>query len=307
MARSPNDDVPWLAEGVREERATLVPRARLIGGGLVAVLLAVLVALGVFLAAGHKSDGSAGYARPEDAPLIAADPGPYKVAPANPGGAQITGIDDSVAAIASGSEQPGAIAADTPEEPLARPTTGAPTDLLPPPRADAPPRSDVAPRAVAPIPVTPARNDAPRAIAPAPVVAPAPPPAAPPPAKPAKTEAKPKPAPADAAADTPKAKPAEPKAKVHDPLAEAAPTPAGGGATLQLGAFSTRDKADAAWAKVAGDGALSGLAKHIEPVTRDGATLYRLRAAGVPSPDAARALCARIKASGNACIVADAR
>ncbi len=75
--------------------------------------------------------------------------------------------------------------------------------------------------------------------------------------------------------------------------------------TLQLGAFSTRDKADAAWTKAGGDGALSGLTKRIEPVDRDGTTLYRLRAAGVASKAAATALCGRIKAAGNACIVAE--
>ncbi len=308
-----DDDLPWLAEGVREERSTMVPRARLVGGGLVAVLLAVLVALGVFLAAGHKSDGSAGYARPEDAPLIAADPGPYKVAPENPGGAQITGIDDSVAAVASGTEQASAIAPDAAEEPLARPAPGTapPVDLLPP-RTDAPTRAvPVAP--VVPPTVTPAA--APTRPAAAPSAAPTKPAAAPAVAKPAEPAAKPatpqpKPKLAEAAA-TPKpdGRPrGEDKAKGTDPLAPAAQrveTASKGGTVLQLGAFSTRDKADAAWTKVASDGALSGLAKRVEPVDRDGATLYRLRAGGVASTEAAKALCTRIKAAGNACIVAE--
>ncbi|MBV8973449.1 MAG: SPOR domain-containing protein [Sphingomonadaceae bacterium] len=302
MVRGPHDDdAPWLAEGVREERATLVPRARLIGGGLIAVLLAVLVALGVFLAVGHKSDGSAGYARPEDAPLIAADPGAYKVAPENPGGAQITGIDDSVAAVASGSEQAGAIAADTPEEPIARPTGAPPpTDLLPP-RSDAPPRETAHPPVPAPT----------KSIEPAPVT--------PPVTKPAKTDA-PKPIAAPKPeSSAPRTEPAAAKSakatKTPDPLAEAASDEgaatkpakpaAKGNVTLQLGAFSSRDKADAAWAKAAGDGALTGLAKRIEPVDRDGTTLYRLRAGGVASADAAKALCARIRSAGNACIVAE--
>ncbi len=322
MARGPqDDDLPWLAEGVREERATLVPRARLVGGGLVAVLLAVLVALGVFLAAGRKSDGSAGYARPEDAPLIAADPGPYKVAPDNPGGAQITGIDDSVAAVASGSEQASAIAPDAPEEPLARPVPGSapPVDLLPPAPAGAPPRASApAPAATPATTVAPAPPAA-RVIAPAPVT--------PPLAKPAKPEASPardaaappKPTKSDLAAKADaKSETAARPAKAADPLApsretggkeiaamEPAKAAAHGSVALQLGAFSTRDKADAAWTKAAGDGALAGLAKRIEPVERDGATLYRLRAGGVASADAAKALCARIRSAGNACIVAE--
>lgn len=336
MARRDDDDVPWLAEGVREAPATFVPRARLFGGALVAVLLAALVALGVYFAAAHKSDGSGGYARPEDAPLIAADPGPYKVAPVDPGGARITGIDDTIAATAAGRDPGSALLPETAEEPLARPVAGAPatppTDLMPaPPRGDVQPRSDAAPRGDTP----------PRAITAAPVVAPVlapkaesavpvkapPPPAAkatpktePPTAKPdapAPKAAKVKPDAKDADAKTGDAATARAKPKADDAPPDAAraakfdpaaakPAKADGGAvTLQLGAFSTRDKADAAWREAGSDGALSGLTKRIEPTTRDGATLYRLRAGGVASKDAARALCARLKAAGAACIVAE--
>lgn len=305
MARpGDNDDLPWLAEGVREERSTLVPRARLFGGSLLAVGVAVLIGLGVYLASGHKSDGSSGYAKPEDAPLIAADTGPYKVAPDNPGGAQITGIDDTIAATASGDNPGSAIAADTPEEPIARAQLGAPlaaptappTDLLP---ATIPPAA-----APAPLPSRP--------IAAAPVVAP------PPKAETAKADAiKPvPPKPKSAAATDPLA----PLVKV-DTAARAArfdpvdtpttaikPVPARaarGGVSLQLGAFSTRDKAEAAWLKAGGDGALAGLGKRIEAIDRDGTTLYRLRAGGVASKASATALCGRIKSAGNACIVAE--
>ena len=314
MARRPyddddaSDDAPWLAEGVREERSTLVPRARLFGGGLLVLALVVLVALGVYLASGHKSDGSSGYARPEDAPLIAAEPGAYKVAPADPGGARITGIDDSVAAVAAGRDQGSAILPDEPEEPLARPTAGGapppPTDLLPRSAAPAaPPSVAVAPPALPP-----------RPVAPAPVVAPAvkaslPPAPAPRPDKPAKVDAA-------AAVAQPKSRPGDAVAADGDPLAPArparpvapvadAPKSTGGSVALQLGAFSTRDKADAAWAKAGGDGALAGLSKRVEPVDRDGTTLYRLRAAGVASRDAAKALCGRIRSAGNVCIVAE--
>jgi cell division septation protein DedD len=308
MARRPaeDDDLPWLAEGVREAPATFVPRARLIGGGIVAVLLAALVGLGVYFASGHKSDGSSGYARAEDAPLIAADAGPYKVSPTDPGGAQITGIDDSVATVASGADHGSALAPDTTEEPLPRPgTAGAATETAP-----AAPPTNLLPPAIAPAPAAP-----PVAIAPAPIVAPKAPVAAPKPVAP-KPEAKAK-ADTPAKADT-AAKPADPatRAAKVDPAAapvdaappkpaKAKPEAAAGSATLQLGAFSTRDKADAAWTKAGGDGALAGLTKRIEPVDRDGTTLYRLRAAGVASKAAAAALCGRIKAAGNACIVAE--
>ena len=317
MSRRPydndqDDNQPWLAEGVREERSTLVPRARLFGGGLLVLLLAVLVALGVYLASGHKSDGSGGYARPEDAPLITADAGAYKVQPADPGGARITGIDDSVAAVAGGRDQGSAIAADEPEEPLARPAAGAPPMAAPP----VTPPTDLLARAAAPAASPPAALPS-RPIAVAPVVAPAakptpaeatakaaatPPKAlatADPPPVPVKT-AKPK---AIAAAD---ADPLAPPAKPAKPVpADGAARSAGGSVTLQLGAFSTRAKADAAWTAASADGALSGLSKRVEPVDRDGTTLYRLRAGGVASRDAAKALCTRIKSAGTACIVAE--
>jgi cell division protein FtsN len=327
MARDPDDDLPWLAEGVREERSTLVPRARLFGGGLIVVALVVLVGLGVYLASGHKSDGSAGYVRAEDAPLIAADAGAYKVAPTDPGGARITGIDDSVAAVAGGRDQGSAILPDEPEEPIARPgapgaaaTAGPPTDLLPatiPPAATAPAASPPRAIAVAPIPTAP--------ITAAPVVAPKPVAATPAlkPAPDAVSAAKAVKPTKTTAADKPEAKTeATPAAKPHadrlaaigadlatpaKPIASkpATKAAAGGSITLQLGAFSTRDKADAAWTKAGGDGALSGLAKRVEPVDRDGTTLYRLRAGGVVSKEAAAALCTRLKAAGNACVIAE--
>lgn len=291
MARAPrdDDDVPWLAEGVRDEPATFVPRARLLGGGVVAVLLAVLVALGVYLAVGHKSDGSGGYARADDAPLIAADPGPYKVAPVDPGGAQITGIDDTIATVASGADAGSTVAPDVPEEPLTRPTPGAPppTDLLP--AAPAP----AALRDMVPAPVVPPKET----LARPPVSEAAPPP---------KAAAKPKPKVADplAAIGSDLDATPQPRSDAPKPRADVAKPATAGTVTLQLGAFSSRDKAEAAWRKIGGDGALSGLTKRIEPVERDGTTLFRLRAGGVASATAARALCQRITAGGDACIVA---
>ena len=152
----------------REERSPLVPRARLFGGGLLAVGVAVLVGLGVYFASGHKSDGSSGYARPEDAPVIAADTGPYKVAPEHPGGAQITGIDDTIAATASGQNPGSAIAADTPEEPIARTQLSTPTAAQPAPPPVAPP-TDLLPATIPPAAALPSRP-----IVTAPVVAPKP-------------------------------------------------------------------------------------------------------------------------------------
>jgi len=302
-----DDDAPWLAEGVRETRgSTMVPRGRVIGGVLVAVALIVVIVLGVFLISSRKQDGSTGFKRPEDAPLIAADPGPYKLAPTDPGGASVTGITDAIAAAGRGDDPGGAI--DTtvlPEEPLARPGTVAepPTDLLPPASMPAP----------VVVPVRPV-------IVPAPVAAPVKPVVVPPPAKPlpvapvAKAVAppavpavvppaeKPKPKPKSTAADGATAK--------VDPLDEAAlpkaAKPTGGSVSLQLGAFSTQAKADAAWTAAVGRvSALGGLSKRVEPTTRDGKTLYRLRVGGVASKAAAAELCVKVKAGGDACLIAE--
>ncbi len=288
MARGPydpddlDDEAPWLAEGVREPRgSTMVPRGRVIGGVLVVVALVVLIALGVFLISSRKQDGATGYKTPEEAPLIAADPGPYKLAPTDPGGASVAGITDSIAAAGRGDDPGGAIdTTATPEEPLARPGTApeGPTDLLPP--AAAPPSpAGPAPAAPAPVKVVPAPVVAPVNVAP-PVV------------------------------DKPKPKPVTPAVKPKpEPLADPAPKPAkaaGGAASLQLGAFSSEAKADAAWtAAVRHAPDLGGLSKRIEPVERDGKTLYRLRAGGVASKAAASELCVKVKAGGDACLVAE--
>lgn len=48
--------------------------------------------------------------------------------------------------------------------------------------------------------------------------------------------------------------------------------------TIQLGAFSSRQAAEAAWAEVSGHSGLAGVSPVFEEVQRDGRTLVRLRA-----------------------------
>ena len=48
--------------------------------------------------------------------------------------------------------------------------------------------------------------------------------------------------------------------------------------TIQLGAFSSRTAAEAAWTRLSGHAALAGAAPRYEEVQRDGRTLVRLRA-----------------------------
>jgi len=278
MARDTDDDAPWLAEGVSEPRSvTLVPRGRLFGGVAIFALLAALVAVGLYvIVSGKKSSGSnIGVVRAEDAPLITADPGPYKTQPANPGGLAVEGTDQTIYSAGTGGDPNGTIdPSKAPEEPLARPTAapavGAPKELLP---------AAIAPAAPVAAPAAVKHSAPPTKPAPKPV------------AEVEAPKAAPKPAP------TPKPVLAEAK-----PVAAAAAKPATGTAAVQLGAFSTEAKAEAAWMRVSGRHAeLAGFQHRVTPLDRDGATLFRLRASGSGSPSA---VCAALTAAGDACLVA---
>jgi hypothetical protein len=79
----------------------------------------------------------------------------------------------------------------------------------------------------------------------------------------------------------------------------AQPPAAAGGATIQLGAFSSQASAGAAWKALSGRFKyLAPLTHSIVPVTVGGKTLYRLRASG---PDAA-GICGRLKVAGETCV-----
>ncbi len=282
MARRDDDEAPWLAEVESDGHgATLVERGRLIGGVTLFVLLLLLVVIGVYVITQTKQDGATGtpVARAEDAPLITADPGPYKVAPADPGGLDVDVTMKAANCARTGDcLGPGPLNGDLPEEPGPRPGEE-PVALLPDGEA---------------LPAIP--PPAPQAAA-----APAAPMAAPPVAQlPAKPPAKPKPG---AATTVPVIKAplttAPPKA-----AAAPAPAPASGGTVLQLGAFSSAAKAEAAWKSLSGRfGYLAGLNKRIEPVERDTGTLYRLRASGSADAATAAATCARLKVAGESCAV----
>lgn len=118
-------------------------------------------------------------------------------------------------------------------------------------------------------------------------------PAAPPPAAPVAVPAKAAPTPPPA-----KAAPAPVR------VAEAAPAPARGASAVQIGAFSSAEIANAEYAKVrAAFGAhTAGRGKHVEPVQREGQTLYRTTFTGFAREDAQK-FCAALKAAGRACIV----
>lgn len=89
------------------------------------------------------------------------------------------------------------------------------------------------------------------------------------------------------------------------PKPPAAPTvPAGGaGSIVQLGAFSSAAKAEAAWSALSGRFALvAAMGKMVVPVRSGSATLYRLRAAA-GSPADARQACRTLRVAGESCVV----
>ena len=297
MARRDTDeDAPWLASADGGRETTTVSRRSLfwtVIAGL--VLIGAVVIGGVVLLSKKQGGATAGYMNAEQAPLIAAEPGPYKVKPDDPKGLAVDGQDQTMYAAGEGDDQQGQIdTSAVSEEPVARPGAvptpgfeGPPRDLLPPGASTAGPA--VPPVGVAPVvakPVAPTAAAAPPTVKPAAVL----PPAAKPPA---------------AAVAPPKAAkprdplnidiPSDPKPKPKPSSVEAKAA----GGTAQLGAFSSEEKADAAWAALGGK--TGGYAKRIVKIEKDGKTLYRLRAGGGD----AGALCQRVKADGGACAVVE--
>jgi len=104
--------------------------------------------------------------------------------------------------------------------------------------------------------------------------------------------------PPQAAPQTPASRPQTPAARSPAPPAPTAPV--AGGATIQLGAFSTSAGATDAWRALSGRFRyLAPLGHSVVPVQSGGRTLYRLRASG---PDAA-GICRRLQVAGEDCAV----
>ena len=86
-----------------------------------------------------------------------------------------------------------------------------------------------------------------------------------------------------------------------------APPHRGGAARVQLGAFSSVDKAEAEWTRArARFTPLQALEPRITPADTRVGRLFRLQAA-LPDAAAAKALCDELKAAGQACLVVPAK
>jgi hypothetical protein len=236
------DDAPWLAEATPTR--TRVSRRSMFITIASALALIAAVAIGAFLLLTRQDQTSGdGYMEAEQAPLIAAEAGPYKVPPEDPMGLDVEGQDQTLYAAGIGIDETSNIdTASVPEEPLPRPGTA--KDLLPPAMQTAPLDRQSRENPPETTPDLPRKD-----------------PVLPPPV---------------------------PRKLVISPRS-----------SVQLGAFSSRERAEAAWAALVARHGLIGVSPQYSAIERDGKTLWRLRATGGNAPD----ICARLTKSGDGCTV----
>jgi hypothetical protein len=261
--RDYGDSLPWL-EPVEADHAR--PPRRRKGGTGGRIMLVLMVGLLFAFVVAALVFWVVGRTDPDGPPgLIKAPEGPYKVPTDQVGGMAIEGQGDSTYATSQGDDSPSTIDLSAlPEAPMT--DREAPPTITTRPPAPAPVAAAPAPTAVATAKTPPAAASA------TPVAAPKAAPVAP------------KPAPVKAA--PPKPEPVEPAAT---------------GGTIQLGAFSSEAKANAAWSSLSKRfSALAPLGKMVVPVAKDGATLYRLRAS---AGGQANAVCAKLRVAGESCSV----
>ena len=271
IAGSDQDRLPWL-EAVDDEDANRGVGAGKLIAALVAALLVIgLVVGGVFWLRDRSVRGGE---RSGDGELIAAPAGSYKVRPAEPGGMKVEGEGDASYAASQGASPTAPIdISKAPEAPL-KTGTNTGTKL-----ADA---SAVQTKALPP-----------SKAAPAAVATPPAPAAKPSPSRPEIKAVEVKPA---------KPKPAETKTADAKPAAKTEPA-AAAGPSVQLGAFGSEAKANAAWSNLSGRfPALKPLSHKVTSVTTGGKTLYRLRASA-GSAGKANAVCRALQSAKEPCNV----
>lgn len=111
------EPLPWLEPVDDEDEAPALSARKMLAAILVVLLAAALVAGTLYWLGRSTADEGTG--PPE---LIKAEPGPYKVRPADPGGINVAGDSETAFATGAGEQVDGQIDLDAlPEEPLARP------------------------------------------------------------------------------------------------------------------------------------------------------------------------------------------
>ena len=253
------DRLPWLEAVEEDDGGEGGPSvAKLIVAILIGLIAIGVIVGGLFWLGNRNQPGANGE-------IIAAPEGDYKVRPENPGGMNVSGEGEVAAQASAGQTPQGNLALNAPEAPV---TQGGGQHQA----AQAP----GAPGQAGPHPAG-TGPQAPGAQASA--GTPGHPGAAPAPGHPA-------PAPAPGRPGQPPQHPA--------PQAPAA----GGGATIQLGAFSSQAAANQAWTNLSGRFRyLAPLSHNVVSVQVGGRTLYRLRASGAAAAD----VCRRLQVAGEAC------
>ncbi len=289
--RGDDEEAPWLASAEPDGRETYVSGRRfkivLILLGALLLLVAALV-YAVIAKPGQGEDVDGGFIG--EVPLIRAPDTPFKTRPANAGGMNVEGIDQTTYEAAGGVDPEGDIALDQmPEEPMARPVARTPVRTAP----QAAPGETIQPAVVTP--PAPPRPPETSALVKKPEL-------------PVVKKPEPKPADKPKVVETPKPS----KNRLADVLDDvtpktALPSSGGGSFALQLGAFSSNAKAEEAWKRFSGRFSyLAGLSKSIAKIDREeGGALYRLRATGVESREKADNLCARMRVAGDQCQVTE--
>ena len=282
-----DENLPWLEPASGHDDRGGPSRGRLLiwVAVIVALLFLIVASFGWLKGREEMPEG-------DQAGLIKAPATPYKVRPDDPGGMVVEGQGDTIYAAGAGVDPGGTIDLSAlPEEPIARSAPGVEAD-------------DVAITQLPPSNAGNGQGAKPQPAQPAPPAKPAPP-AAPAPHATTSNAVAPKAEPAKPAPHKAEERKAQEKTVPAKPAADAASAGTGNGSFgLQLGAFSSRAKAEAAWKTLSGRFIFLGaLNKSVQPLTRDGATLYRLRATGVADRKAAENLCGRMKVSGDGCTV----
>ena len=264
-AYTPQTDAP-LAFDARAPRGGRKPLPMaLIGSGV--VLLVLVAGVGMYYRSGVRPSGGAPVTVGQPVEAIKAAPSANQIAQEADPAAKLDVYGANGAPVAPAFAPP-------PEAPKPRPA----------------PSLTVQTVDTAPVHVVPGAPAKPATVAVAPP-APAATPTAP---KPAVVAAAPAPKPA-VVATAPAPKPAVPGT---------APA-ASGGTLVQIGAYSSAALADKGWSDLAKafPSPMSGKSKRVEPLERDGKTLYRTSVSGWGSKAQAEAFCAQMKAAGRACLV----
>jgi len=258
------DRLPWLEAVEEDEDGEGGPSvAKLIAAIVIGLVAIGVIVGGLFWLGNRGHEGGNGE-------IIAAPEGDYKVRPENPGGMNVSGEGEVSAAASTGATPQGNLALNAPETPVTQgggqhPSGQAPGAPGQPGQAGPGGQNGAHPAGQAPG----AQAGTPGHPAPAP------------------TPAHPAPAPA---------RPAQANAAPGHPAPQA--PAAGGGATIQLGAFSSQAAANQAWTNLSGRfHYLAPLSHNVVSVQVGGRTLYRLRASGAGAGD----VCRRLQVAGEAC------